>query len=173
MASTLETLMSPAQLVAPSGSLKVTSPAFADKQRIPDRHTLYGENVAPALSWSGASPEAKGFALLCTDPDAMRVAGKEWVHWAVVDLPANTTSIPEGGKLPPGARELKNDFGKTTYGGPRPPSGSGVHHYIFALYALRSDASALKPGATLAEIRKFIVSRAIDQASLVGTFDRS
>ena len=172
MASTQETLTSPAHLVAPSGKLKLTSPSLVHNQRIPDRHTLYGENVTPELSWQGTPAAAKSFALLVTDPDAMNVASKEWLHWAVVDIPAGTTSIPEGGELPAGARELKNDFGKTSYGGPKPPPGTGVHHYLFALYPLRTPRLDLKSGATLDEIRKAIAPQAIDQALLVGTFDR-
>jgi len=172
MASTQETLKSPAQLVTPSGKMQLTSPDLAGGQRIPDRHTLYGENVTPALSWSGAPRETKSFVLLATDPDAMRVASREWVHWAVVDIPAGTTSLPEGGKLPEGARELKNDFGNTSYGGPKPPPGTGVHHYHFALYALRALRLEVKSGASLEEIRKAVAAQAIDQAVLVGTFER-
>jgi len=172
MASTQETLKSPAQLVTPSGKMQLRGSELIDGQRIPDRHTLYGENVAPALSWSGTPREAKSFVLLSTDPDAMRVASREWVHWAVVDIPPDTASIPEGGKLPAGARELKNDFGKTSYGGPKPPPGTGVHHYLFALYALRVPKLEVKSGASLEEIRKAIAPQAIDQAVLVGTFER-
>lgn len=167
-----QTLPSPAQLVASSGKMKLSSAAFGANQRIPDRHTLYGENIAPPLAWSGAPAETKGLVLLVTDPDALMVAGKEYLHWAVVDIPAGTASLPEGGKLPPGAGELVNDFGKKGYGGPRPPAGTGVHHYVFALYALRKDKLALKPDAPLGEIRRALKLEAIDQALLTGTYEK-
>jgi Raf kinase inhibitor-like YbhB/YbcL family protein len=167
-----QTLPSPAQLVASSGKMKLSSPAFGQSQRIPDKHTLYGQNVRPPLAWSGAPAETKGFALLVTDPDALKVVGREFLHWAVIDIPAGTTSLPEGGPALAGREELANDYGKAGYGGPKPPPGTGVHHYVFALYALRTAKLPLKPGAGLDGVRQAIKLEAIDQAVLVGTYEK-
>ncbi len=59
-----------------------------------------------------------------------------WVHWVLFNLPASTTSLPEGygnAKLTDGATSGTNDFGKTGYGGPSPPRGK-PHRYFFKLY---------------------------------------
>lgn len=165
--------MAAKDLVKPSGKLKLTSATFGDGGPMPARTTLYGENVSPDLSWSGAPAGTGSFALVCADPDAMRVAGKEWVHWVVVDIPPETTSIPEGApSLPAPARQLRTDFGKEGYGGPRPPAGTGVHHYEFALYAIEAKALGVKSGASLEAIREAIRKEALDQATLTGTFEK-
>ena len=53
--------------------------------------------------------------------------GGTWVHWVLYDLPATERELPTGvppeGKLPSGARQGRNDFGGTGYGGPCPPPG--------------------------------------------------
>lgn len=160
------------ELVKPSGHMTLTSTAFAHGAAIPKQYTKYGANRIPAMSWSGAPTGTHGFALLCGDPDAVPVCGHEWLHWAVVDIPADCTGIPEGGPAPAGARPLRTDYGQEEYGGPQPPAGTGMHHYHFAVYALRHKAVPIKSGATLAEIRAAVKSIALDQAILSGTYEK-
>jgi hypothetical protein len=42
---------------------------------IPSRVTCDGEDVSPALQWSGTPMQTKSFVLLCDDPDARRASG--------------------------------------------------------------------------------------------------
>ena len=51
---------------APS-SMQITSTAFEPLGRIPKKHTGEGENVSPALGWSGAPKETRSFALVVHD----------------------------------------------------------------------------------------------------------
>src|SRR6266567_4119947 len=101
-----------------------------------------GQNISPALKWSGAPADTKSFALLVHDPDAP-TGGSGWWHWVVYNIPADAKSLPAGagkadGKaLPKGAVQGNTDFGSPGYGGPCPPQGSGNHHYNFTLYALK------------------------------------
>jgi len=164
--------MATADLAKPSGNLTLSSSSFQDGAAIPEAFTMYGKNKVPSLAWSGAPAGTGSFALLVTDPDAMPVVGKEFVHWAVVDIPASATGIPEGGKLPAGSRTLQNDFGKEGYGGPQPPPGTGVHRYIFALYPLRAKTLGVKTGEPLAKLREAIRKEALDQAVITGTFEK-
>ena len=50
-------------------SMSVSSPAFANHQAIPAKHTGEGEDVSPALAWQDAPAGTKGFAVICHDPE--------------------------------------------------------------------------------------------------------
>jgi Raf kinase inhibitor-like YbhB/YbcL family protein len=64
--------------------------AFGDGKPIPRRHTCDGEDVSPELSWSGAPPGTRGFALIVDDPDAPVGV---WNHWLLYDIPASISSL--------------------------------------------------------------------------------
>jgi hypothetical protein len=80
--------------------LTVHSSAFASDEPIPRMHTGDGEDLSPPLSWAGAPPETREFAVICEDPDAP--TPEPWVHWLLDKLPPGTTSLPAG--IPPAAR---------------------------------------------------------------------
>jgi Raf kinase inhibitor-like YbhB/YbcL family protein len=144
--------------------MQINSPAFQMGQPIPSRYTCDGENLSPALTWSGVPPGAKSLALICDDPDAPMGT---WVHWIVATIPPVAAGIPENGPLPTGAVEIRNSFGKTAYGGPCPPSGT--HRYFFRLYAL--DVERVE-GLTLANYRTLLPPHAVAQAEWMGTYRR-
>ena len=106
---------------------KLTTTSFENEGMIPKRYTPHGEDYNPQLSWTGAPPGTKSFALINNDPDAP--VGL-WTHWLVKNIPANTTSIKENSI--PGV-EVTNSWGIKKYKGPKPPSGT--HRYYFKLYA--------------------------------------
>jgi Raf kinase inhibitor-like YbhB/YbcL family protein len=144
--------------------LKVTSPAFAHHQRIPDRHTGDGEDVSPELQWSGVPDGTRAFAIVVHDPDAPLVDG--FTHWVAYGISGDAPGVPEGGgDLTPGS----NSFGATGYGGPAPPPGHGTHHYYFWVYALDEDLQ-LEPGLDRRALLDRIEDHVIEQARLVGTF---
>ena len=118
--------------------MQLTSTAFSAQQEIPSRHTCDGPDLSPPLAWSGVPAGTRSLALVVDDPDAPdpRAPKMTWVHWVVIDLPAETTALPEGasGRLPAGAREGLNDWRRAAWGGLCPPIGR--HRYFFKLYAL-------------------------------------
>jgi Raf kinase inhibitor-like YbhB/YbcL family protein len=115
------------------------SQAFADGQPIPLRYSAYGDDMSLPLAWD-AVERAESYALVVEDPDADRPA--PYVHWVAWNIPAGSTALAEG--LPVDAqlvahgdmRQGLNDRGTSGYFGPRPPAGTGVHHYHVQLFAL-------------------------------------
>ncbi len=159
-------------------ALLVSSPAFKAGERIPKRHayTGEGENVSPAIAWSGAPASTKEFALLCDDPDAP--TPEPWVHWVVYRIPPNVASLPENVpmedkelKNPKGAMQGTNSWRKLGWGGPMPPPGHGTHHYHFKVYALDANLT-LNPAATKAELLKAMSNLILAEGDLVGTYSR-
>ena len=145
-------------------AMELKSQDIAHNQSIPAVHTCDGENISPQLSWSGAPAGTKSFALTCIDPDAPMGV---FIHWLVYDIPVSVKDFARGGPLPAGAKEVVNDFGKTSYGGPCPPSGT--HRYFLKLYALDTALDfASSPDA--AELTADMEGHILGEAQLMGTF---
>ena len=149
-------------------AIAITSPAFAAGERIPKKHAYRpeGQNVSPALRWSGVPEGTKELALLCDDPDAPRP--EPWVHWVLAGIPATATSLDEGAKV---GTAGKNSWDENGWGGPLPPPGHGTHHYHFQLFAIDTRLD-LKPGASKQALLKAIKGHVLDQGELVGTYSR-
>jgi Raf kinase inhibitor-like YbhB/YbcL family protein len=144
--------------------LKVTSPAFEHHKQIPDRHTSNGEDVAPAVEWSGVPEGTRAFALVVHDPDAPLVDG--FTHWVAYGIPGDATGLPEGGG---DVVSGKNSMGDGGFMGPAPPAGHGTHHYYFWVYALDEELD-LEPGLDRRALIDRIEDHVIEQARLVGTY---
>src|SRR6266568_2267554 len=121
-------------------TLKITSPAFAHNGTIPAAFTCDGADSMPPLAIGGVPQKAKSLALIMDDPDA---PVGTWVHWVAWNIAPQTTEIIEH-SVPAGAVQGRNSWGRNSYGGPCPPSGT--HRYFFKLYAL--DASLFHDAAT-------------------------
>lgn len=144
--------------------LRLRSDAFEHHKRIPDRHSGDGEDVSPALEWSGVPDGTRAFAVVVHDPDAPLVDG--FTHWVAYGIPGDARELPEGGdEVVNGV----NSFGNAGYNGPAPPPGHGTHHYYFWVYALDDDL-ALEPGLDRRALLEAIEDHVIEQARLVGTF---
>ena len=155
--------------------ITITSPAFKHNESIPRKHTGEGEDVSPALSWSGIPNETKELALIMDDPDAP--TPQPWVHWVIYKLPPALTGLPEGVPKtatltePAGALQGNNSWSKTGYGGPMPPPGHGVHHYHFKLYALDAALDA-QPGLDKSQLLAKMKGHIIAEGVLTGTYQR-
>lgn len=153
-------------------AFQLTSTAFADGTHIPAKYTCEGADISPPLAWSGAPAETHSFALLCDDPDAP--AGT-WHHWAMFDLPADTTQLAEA--CPPetkdtAPRQAINDFKRPGYGGPCPPPGHGTHHYHFRLLALDVARLDLGPRPKCPAVKARAQDHIVGEAVLIGTYSR-
>ncbi len=152
-------------------TLELTSTAFADGDKMPARYTCDGENVSPPLAWGEPPPQTRSFALIVDDPDAPVGV---FTHWVIFNIPADAReleeAIPIGERLPNGALQGKNGFGKLGYGGPCPPRGS-PHHYRFTLYALDKPLE-LPPGISKNDLLQAMEGHILAQGQLVGVYQR-
>lgn len=149
------------------------SPAFQSQGAIPKKYTCDGDDVSPALRWSGVPSNAKSLALIVDDPDAPdpKAPKRVYAHWLLYDIPPTASELPEGvkhGQLPKGTREGSNDWHRTGYGGPCPPVGR--HRYFFKLFAL--DRVLGDIGApSKKELETAIAGHVIGTAELMGTYE--
>ena len=156
-------------------TIRLQSPAFADGGAIPKVYTCDGKDVSPPLEWSGVPDAARSLALIVEDPDAPRGT---WTHWVIFNVPASVGGLGEG--VPAHERvtvaaggetalQGQNDFKKTGYGGPCPPSGT--HRYIFRLFALDAELG-LGPKATRQELLRSIKGHVLAEGKLTGRYSR-
>ena len=151
--------------------MELSSGAFASGKAIPARFTCDGLNLSPALSWSGVPSNTVAFALLVDDPDA---PGGAFTHWVLFNLPARLQHLPQGvsqaeGRLE-GGTQGQNDFGALGYGGLCPSAGT-PHHYRFTLSVLDRTLD-LRTRATKQQVLKAMQGHMLDQAQLVGIYQR-
>jgi len=201
--------------------MKLTSQSFRDGGAIPGRcafavidpkaHVRLADNRNPELSWSDAPKGTRSFALLCIDADAPTVGtdvnqeGRsvsqslpraEFMHWAMVDIPASLTRIEEGAcstgvtargkkdpKGPAGSRQGVNDYtgwfkgdkdmeGRYLgYDGPCPPwNDERTHRYRFELHALDLARCPVEGAFTVADVRKAIAGHSLASAVISATY---
>jgi Raf kinase inhibitor-like YbhB/YbcL family protein len=158
-------LIAVVSLTAAGAKMKITSSAFTEGGNIPPKFTCDGADTNPSLHIEGAPAEAKSLALIIDDPDA---PGGLFTHWVAWNIDPKTTEIGEGSS-PTRAVQGKNDFGKSGYGGPCPPSG--VHRYYFKIFALDRILD-LKAGAKRAEVYSAMRGHVIAQGESMGRYAR-
>jgi Raf kinase inhibitor-like YbhB/YbcL family protein len=146
----------------PVTKLTVTSTAFKNDEQIPIKYTCDGEEINPPLHIDGIPEEAKSLVLIVDDPDAPRGVFDHWLVWNI----ETRTTIAEGSI--PGVVGI-NGFGKTAYGGPCPPSG--VHRYLFKVFALDSNLN-LPAGADKKTLEQAMHSHVIADGELIGRYSK-
>lgn len=157
-----------------TNQITLTSDAFASGGSIPAKYTCVGRDISPALAWSEPPAGTQSLALIMEDPDA---PGGVWVHWVLYNIPPETRGLAEdlpvtGKNVPNGQGSPftgRNSWGDIGYGGPCPPSG--MHRYIFKLYAL-DETVGLLPGADKGELLKGMEGHILAQGELTGTFSK-
>lgn len=152
----------PSQVSPATSPVSVTSTAFAEGADIPVKFSCDGGDVSPPLAWSPLPKGTKDVLVTVTDPDA-----DGFVHWAVWGLDPESDGLAEG-KVPAGARQARNDFGKNAYRGPCPPPGS-PHRYVFTVGAL-SEPLGLPKGASPKDVEEKAAPVTLGEGSLTAKF---
>ncbi|MGE2737436.1 YbhB/YbcL family Raf kinase inhibitor-like protein [Mycolicibacterium vaccae] len=118
-------------------TIVVTSDAFPDGGIIPVKYAGkgVGDNLSPALRWSGVPDRTAALVLIVEDDDVP--LPRPLIHTIAI-LDARIDNVGEGALQPnnPDIRFIKTALGRG-YSGPRPIPGHGWHHYCFHLFALK------------------------------------
>ncbi len=146
------------------GEFILSSADFRDNNLMPRAFACDGINISPALKWNGVPSGVKSFILTMRSPDS---ASGDFLHWAVVDIPAAVRGVERNAKFPPNSRELKNDFTTSGYSGPCPPSGSS-YRYVFTLYAV----DAVRFNDSPAPLDDFLKGHTLAKAVLTGIYKK-
>jgi hypothetical protein len=196
--------------------MHIGSSSFEHRGRIPAEFAMgtpegFGGNRNPELHWDDAPAGTRSFALLCIDTDAptdpSTVGRKdveipaeqpraEFVHWVLVDIPADARSIAAGscsdGVMPHGKRDPKGPWGARQglnsytgwfagnadmegdyfgYDGPYPPFNDlRLHRYFFRLFALDVARLDLPERFTAADVFAAMHGHVLDEASVQGSY---
>lgn len=153
-------------------AFRLQSPSFAAGESVPSLYTCDGNNASPPLVWSDPPHPARSFLITLTDKDAQSRARKPFVHWILYNVSSDTRVLGESlgrNRLPSPAREGTNDFRRTGYDGPCPPSGE--HRYVFTVYAL--DATLELPFyPSWREVEPAIANHVLASTTLEATYAR-
>lgn len=158
-----------------SGFIDLSSPAFANGSRLPQRFTADGEGVSPPLVWGEVPEGTVSLALLVEDPDAP--APHPMVHALIWNMPPEVRRLAEGEIVADGFGTVDGrDVGRNSYFlegwlPPDPPPGHGVHDYVFQLFAL-SEAIDVDDNPGRSEVVSAISGRVLAAGMLVGTYSR-
>lgn len=152
--------------------MEIVSPSFQDGGWIPVEHSVDGSESWVPLEFDEVPAGAVSLALVVHDPDVPRERRPDgnFDHWVVWNIPAGQRRLSEAG-------EAVGVVGVTTRGtntwiGPAPPPGDGPHRYFFTLYAL-DTVLELPPSAGRAELEAAMAGHVLEQAVLIGRFQRS
>jgi Raf kinase inhibitor-like YbhB/YbcL family protein len=125
--------------------------------------------MSPEINWTNAPAGTMSFVLHMNDSDFSRNKTTEgMLHWLVWNIDPKTNSIAEG-SAPKGVQGT-NDFGRTGYGAPCPPSGT--HRYVFKIFAL-DRALDLPAGAKRSQLDLQMRGHITAQGELMGRFARN
>jgi Raf kinase inhibitor-like YbhB/YbcL family protein len=143
--------------------MRISSQAFTDGGKIPDKYSKYGENKIPPLHIDDIPERARSLALIVDDPDA---PSGTFNHWLLFNVDPRTRDIKED-CVPVIATQGRNDYGEVEYGGPRPPSGE--HRYFFKAFAL-DTVLPLSRGTSRPQLEREMQNHILESASLMGKY---
>jgi Raf kinase inhibitor-like YbhB/YbcL family protein len=162
-------------LPAETASLTLSSPAFADGARLPERFTADGPGVSPPLVWADPPDGTEWLALLVEDADAP--APRPLVHAVMWGLPVDSNRLEEGAVRAGGDGSAEgSDVGRNSYFTegwlpPDPPTGHGEHRYVFQLFAVGPGATPT-PTPGRSALLEAIAGRVLAAGVLTGTYSR-
>jgi phosphatidylethanolamine-binding protein (PEBP) family uncharacterized protein len=85
-----------------AADLKISSPAFADRGKLPAKYSCDGEGLNPPLTFSNVPPKTQSLALIVEDPDIpeqfkAQIPSGVFDHWLIWDIAADSKGFAEAG----------------------------------------------------------------------------
>jgi hypothetical protein len=166
-----KTLYRSAELLDLPEAITVSSHAFLAGEALPQRFTADGDGLSPPLEWRGVPAEAAEVIVIVEDADSP--TPQPLVHAIVHRLPGRDGGIAEGAlsRDPPGAAMGRNSFLKAQWLPSDPPTGHGVHRYVFQVFALR-EAAGLGDHPGRGAVETALKRHAIAKGVLLSTYQR-
>jgi hypothetical protein len=141
--------------------LEITSKAFAEGEKIPQKHTGHGINISPSFDIGNLPATANSLAIVVEDIDS---AIRPCIHWLVWDIPVST-HIKEGIKW--GVEGL-NVFRQHSYCGPYSPRE--IHRFSFKIYALDTYLN-LSDSTEIPELQNAISGHVLGFGEMIGLYN--
>jgi len=146
-----------------AAALRVSSPAFIDGSRLPERYTCDGAGDEPPVQAGTVPASTSELVVVVSDADA---PGGTFVHLTRYGIsPRGDGSVDHGG------REGRNSGGGTGWTPPCPPEGDGAHGYAWSIYALR-DPSGLDAGAKPADVADALHDGVLASGTITARYGR-
>lgn len=164
-----------------STKMKLESLAFKEGEFIPSKYTCDELNISPPLSISNVPENAKSLVLIMDDPDVPKERRPEgyFDHWVIYNIPTTVKELSEGafnlGNMNDSGTQGLNGRGESSYTGPCPPTefNPTTHRYFFKLYATDLPTLQFIKAPTKGEVMTAIESHIIEEATLMGLYDRT
>ena len=156
------------------GRLALSSPDFGERTMMPAACAADGDGRSPALTIAGVPEGTRSLALLVEDADAP--TPRPIVHgiaWGLApDLGSLALGDLDGGGAGGAAgRTGINSYRRAGWLPPDPPTGHGLHHYVFQLYALAAPLEFDRPPGR-GELLAAMDGRIVASAVLTGLYAR-
>ena len=150
-----------------AGNFRLIAP-WLDGGSIDLRHTCYGEGVAPSLGWADVPAGTVELAVSVIDDSVASTT--PIIHWVIAGINPNDISLAEA-NVPFGAVQATTSFNEIGFSAPCPIAGSGIHEYIFTVYALNQQVE-LGDSTPAEDLLTFVQTVSIASADVIGTFRR-
>lgn len=150
--------------------LELSIKDFSNGSRIPAKYTCDSEDISPEIIVKKIPNGTVSIVLIMYDPDAPSGVFYHWIIYNIT-VTGSEVKIPEGIKSESTIGiQLRNDFGKIGYNGPCPPSGYGIHRYVFIAIGLNKFITSRVNSLSelLNECKGYVTSFGI----YIGTYSR-
>ena len=144
-------------------ALRLSTPAFIDGSRLPQRYTCDGAGEEPPMQAGTMPASTRELVLIVSDPDA---PGAAFVHVTRFGLsPRGDGSVDHGGE------EGRNSAGDVGWTPPCPPEGDGPHRYVWTVYAVRQP-TGLDRGAEPEEVVDTVSDGVLAKGTITARYGR-